>query len=244
MAGTPAGTQLTERHRRLQLRLRAITIAELLRLWPTLDFDDIDRSWQALEPTIATLVQARRRQSAGLSSRYYTAFRMVEGVDGIVTPVLAPPVRAETLLSSLRVTGPVAFKRAIDHGRDAQEASRVALTMLSGSTTRHVLNGSRETLLGTVQTDRAARGWYRQTGPKPCSFCAMLAARGAIYRTEASGGFHPHDNCGCMPVPMYQPGTVAQANRDLGELWDSSTRGVRGGKQQRLAFRRAYEGRT
>lgn len=46
----------------------------------------------------------------------------------------------------------------------------------------------------------AVLGWARVlTGERNCSFCAMLASRGAVYKSEKTAGFEPHDRCDCHP---------------------------------------------
>jgi len=42
--------------------------------------------------------------------------------------------------------------------------------------------------------------WRRLTSTKACNFCVMLADRGAVYWSEQTASFKPHDNCACFPV--------------------------------------------
>lgn len=41
-------------------------------------------------------------------------------------------------------------------------------------------------------------GWARVlSGETNCAFCAMLASRGAVYKSEKTAGFEPHPKCDC-----------------------------------------------
>lgn len=203
MAATLAGARLTERHRTAQLALRALTLRQVLEIWPAFDVEDAARSWLPVEAALLAVIDERRAVSASLAARYFEAFRRAERVGGIASPVLAAfdegaLARART---SLQVTGYVTTERlrTLKHA----DPARVALVRVSGAVTRHVLDGGRETLLASMRRDRHARGWARVTSAEPCEFCAMLALRGGVY-TATSGAFQAHDHCGCGLEPRYR----------------------------------------
>lgn len=202
MATTLAGSRLTERHRTAQLALRALSLRQVLEIWPAFDVEDAARSWPPVEAALLAVIGERRAISASLAAGYFEAFRRVERAGGAATPVVsafddATVARART---SLQVTGYVTVERlkALKH----PSPGKVALVRVSGAVTRHVLDGGRETLLTSVRADRRALGWARVTSPEPCEFCSMLASRGAVY-TAMSGAFQAHDHCGCGLEPAY-----------------------------------------
>ena len=199
MADTTAGRLLTEAHRRSQLKIRAGAIAELLAIWPAFDFDDIDGSWPVLEASLIPLVLRRRAQSVETAANYYRTFRNAEGVDGPATPALPDEPNRLLMVATLRLLGPIQAKKNIAAGvRDP--ASRT-LTRLSGTVSRQVLSGGRETLIGSIESDPAAKGWRRITDSKPCPFCARLA--GAVV-SAAKRDFQAHDHCGCSAEPAFK----------------------------------------
>jgi hypothetical protein len=101
------------------------------------------------------------------------------------------------------VTSLVALKTAASHQGVAPEVAMAnALTQTQGSMTRLVLNGGRETVLGTVAADPQAVGFQRVLGGRGCDFCRLLAGRGAVY-TEDTAGFDAHDRCGCSAEAVY-----------------------------------------
>lgn len=203
MAATVAGSRLTERHRVAQLALRALTLRQVLEIWPAFDTEDAKRSWPPVEAALLSVIGERRAISASLAAAYFEAFRRAEGISGVAVSVPSTlddeaTVRART---SLQVTGYVTTERlrALKH----TDPGGVALVRVSGAVTRHVLDGGRKTLLASVRRDRRARGWARVTSADPCEFCAMLASRGAVY-SASSGAFQAHDHCGCGLEPVYK----------------------------------------
>lgn len=195
------GDLLTEQHRRHQLAVRAITIRELLTLWGAVDFARLDQTWPAFELAALTLVQLRRRVSAGLAARYVTAYRAAADIPGTAPIVLADTADPAAVRASLQATGLATAKRATaEFGTAAAE--RDTLTRMSGAVSRHVLDGGRHTIINSVYADRRAVGWYRVTSPHACDFCHMLADRGAIYR-EHRASFKSHDHCACTARPAY-----------------------------------------
>lgn len=144
---------------------------------------------------------------------------------------------------SLLVTGPGELKRRAGRGESEAQAKRGGLVVVSGSATRHVLNGGRGATLKLVEADEKAIGWARVTDNDPCAFCAMLASRGPAYKTQATASFQPHDQCACTAEPVYSrsaawPGRAREFNR----LWYAATKGY-SGKDAINAFRRAHDAR-
>jgi hypothetical protein len=103
-----------------------------------------------------------------------------------------------------------------------------------------------------MEQDKAAKGWARITRPTACSFCRMLAARGPVYLTEASGNFRAHvtkngrgGTCQCTVEPWIGPSyePTAQVRADVA-LWDQITTEGFTGADARNEFRRRVEGRA
>lgn len=243
MATTTAGSQLTARQRVQQQALVASTLKELLTLWPAFNPADVASSWPALKAALRLLVGERRRISASLAGVYYTDFRSTEQVPGSFRPRLATAINREEVDTSLEVTGPIAFKKAISVGQSPDQAKDQALVALSGSITRMVLNGGRDTITEAVVDDDQAIGWVRVTDGDPCYFCAMLASRGPVYLSKSSASFEPHDHDQCGVEPVFDEDTDwPGAARQFEELWEESTERL-SGKEAIKAFRRAYEKR-
>lgn len=200
MARSEAGRLLTERHRQAQLQVRTRALRDYVRLWPIWEGDE--ESFAQMVAASIVIARAYNGMSATLAGGYFTSFHLAEGVRGEAVPRLAGPLDAGKVTAGLLVTGRDAVAAALDAGRPAEEARETALARTSGSISRHVLNGGRETILHSVAEDKEALGWGRVTDGDPCAFCAMLAGRGPVYE-EDTVGFEAHDECGCGAEPVY-----------------------------------------
>lgn len=216
------------------------------------DPKDIAASWRRLEPLLVALVQQRHQVSAGVAANYVTAFRSSLGVAGRYVPVIDGLMAADDIVPWLRAAGPTTAFNLLDTGADVAPGT---LTKVTGSVTRMVLDGGRNTSILNVERDTACVGYARQARAGCCAFCAMLAGRGAVYKDESialRGGFKGptvpdeqryHHNCKCQPYPIYSRAQALPPNSDqFRETWKEATRGYRG-KDALNAFRRVHEGR-
>lgn len=107
-----------------------------------------------------------------------------------------------------------ALKRDVDKELERDEVDRDRIqdrhdakgSIAAGIVDRSVITAGRETLRRVGQRDKRRLAWMRVTSSHPCSFCAMLAARGAVYTSErAAGGLthEYHDNCHCIIVAVW-----------------------------------------
>ncbi len=190
-------------HRAAQALIAQSTVADLKKLWPLLDYRDLDASFPAWSQAVGTAVKMKRRTSAGLAGAYMAELRRTMGLKQAPL-TLATDIATEQIDAGLLSTGPIAVKSATARGVDQREAMINAFTRSSGSATRLVLGGGRDTIIGSVRNDPAAKGWQRITGSRPCGFCLMLASRGPVYGQDTAG-FRAHDNCHCSADPVYTP---------------------------------------
>lgn len=220
MARTDAGSLLTERHRDRQVRLRAATIEELVAIWPAWSVDN-PGSFDSFAEAAAVVTRSSASRSAEVAGGYYEAFRTAEGADGRPATRLAePPDRARTLIA-LRATGLDGTVRALRAGRSMDAARDIGFTRVAGAVGRLALDGGNRTVLGSVSADRQARGWARVTSGDPCAFCAMLAGRGGVYRSEGTAGFQAHNHCACTVEPSYTGRVehMPERNQQFRQMW-------------------------
>jgi hypothetical protein len=238
--------------RRQEMRVRAGFLREFLALWPLLDKANVSETspnWLRLS---LALIQRWRGPAALTARTYYEkASQLDTGRDAPRFPSV-DPVEAERVYRSLLHTGPGTLKRARLVGLDELEAGDRAMRAAADAASRHVLNAGREQIHSAVLADRRAMGWMRVTDGNPCAFCAMLASRGAVYKSADSARFTDdgrgnltlyHDNCACQAVPVFtRTPMLPEVNQRFADLWRSSTRGL-SNNEARAAFRRAVEGR-
>jgi len=239
MAATDQGNRLTEAHRQAQLQISAETLALFVVAWRLLDLERVRETFPDYFRAVKAIVTNGRRRSAALAAAYYRALRDAEGIRGEVRVIQAvAEIPDAQLAASLMATGPRYYEYASRVGNP--RAAEIALEKSGSAVTRHTLNGGRETITQTGLADPAAEGFARVTDGDPCAFCAMLASRGAVYKSEATANFKPHDRCGCQPEPVFdvQRYKMTPHMRELNALWVSSTAG-KSGKDAVNAFRRA-----
>lgn len=199
MANTATGRRLTEQHRLAQLALEVATIAQLRRIWGSLDPNRLEQTTPGWLTAALAIVATQYQASALIARRYFQAFRIAEV--GAASGDLPEPVfDRRAAATSLLVTGPVRLRRATEATLPRFEP--IAQTEVARAGSRHAVNGGRETIRQASLDDRRARGWARITSGKPCRFCSLLAGRGAVY-SEATVDFQAHDGCHCHAEPAY-----------------------------------------
>jgi hypothetical protein len=219
MARTAAGRTLTEQHRLAQLQVRTRALRDYLALWPIWEGDE--ESFGQLAIASLVLVRAYHGLSASVAAGYFQSFRQAEGVDGEAVTRLAGPVDADKVVAGLHVTGRKSVAKSLTAGRTPEDARSAALTRTSGTVTRQVLTGGRETILLSVAEDKDARGWARVTDGDPCAFCALLASRGPVYKADTVD-FEAHDACGCAAEPVYGKSEWPGRAREFHDLYNEA----------------------
>lgn len=221
MARTPAGATLTNEHRQGQLRIRATAISDFTRLWPLWQGDG--RSFSNLVTASVPLVRVHRNLSASLAGAYFTAFRSAERAGRNASPRLADPIDEDRVRGTMFVVGHEMTRKALAAGKAPQAAMADALTRTTGTLTRFVLDGGRETTVLSTAADREAQGFTRVTSGDPCAFCAMLASRGPVFSEDAAA-FEAHDHCSCTAEPAYEGSELPGRASEFRDLWNQAQR--------------------
>lgn len=244
-------TALTQRHRAELGRVAAIATRQAATVVRGADPVDIDDWWDtSAAAALLRIVTLGFSTTVTLALRWLRQHAALEGVS--LDPVRAVPNR-EQMATSLRVTGPVAFKTNLRSTGNVNVALQVMQARLAGSVQRLTLSGDRETTQNTIDTSRAIVGYRRVLQGDACAWCAMLASRGAVYKeasaTQVVGrsgltrgsreiGSSYHDHCHCTSEPLYvgepEPDDVVA----LRDQWEETTAGL-SGKDALNAFRRA-----
>ena len=242
-----------ETHLAGQAALVSLIPALLREAWPLLDLHDLSGTMPAFTAMVKAIVARYGQASAAGALDYYRRERQTASVPGRA-PLNLAPSPADTAIESA-----ISWATTDLFGPVSPAATSAAMTKLDEAVTQLVLNQGRDTIIGAVQQDRYARAWARVTEPGACSFCLMLATRGAVYRDARAAGkgskgrsgqaftgggldFKVHDNCRCHVEPVFGVYEPTAAVRDAQALWDKVTKG-RSGSDARNAFRQAVEGR-
>jgi len=223
---TPQGLAVSAAHDAAQARLLDRGLAEITLAQSTLfDINDLDNATRYVE-VAADLVRVNRAKAVSVAGDFYNVLRMVETAREANVPayvaVPAPPVEPALLRASMAVTGPVTAKAALARGLTSGEAAQRALTATLGAVTRHLEGGPRDVTLLNSRRDPASKGWSRQSGGRPCAFCAMLISRGPVYSRD-SVTFRAHDHCHCKAVAFFgRDSGWTQQSREFESLWRES----------------------
>jgi hypothetical protein len=200
---TPTELALATNHRQNQVALEAATALQLVDLFRRLvDPADLAQTSVAWVPVAMNVVEDSHRRSNALARAYIRTALLARLGTSPSGRLPQPSVVADALRTSLLFRGPGIISRALARGGDITTAFRLATAEQARAGSRHALNGGRQTVDAYVAGERAA-GWRRITAASACSFCSMLAGRGAIY-SEATVGFQAHDGCNCQPGIEYR----------------------------------------
>lgn len=157
--------------------------------------------------------------------------------------------------ANLNATGIASYQRAIRAGQTPAQAVDTMAVNMAGSATRLAAEGGREAIRDATERDDDAIGWLRVTDGDACSWCLMLASRGAVYKSAETAGraksskfigpgeFKWHDFCGCTGVPIFDPDDPRLDRADeLYAEWQRVTQG-KSGKAAVNVWRRHWDQR-
>ncbi|MET9950161.1 hypothetical protein ABZ135_01250 [Streptomyces sp. NPDC006339] len=204
--------------------------------------------WRA---AVRALVDQYGAAAASLAADSYDRQRAGAGPPGRFSARLSSPVPEEQVTASLRWATkdlwPTETVQAPFSVR-LEEAERRA----EGVAQKLVADQARATMRQSVQRDPGAVAYARAAALGGCSFCKLLASRGAVYKNAQTAGRDSderftgddsvvkfHDNCHCTIIPVFR-GQSFELSAHAAE-WDRLYREYaqgHSGDQLRL-FRRA-----
>ena len=192
-------------HYRAQQRLVVATSALVAAAWGRMDFEDVDGSWAAVAPTIATVVSSGQLGAARNGARYVPTALDEQGLPtrtlGRVSPSAFAGVASNggSLMDLLSIA-PAKVKQA-----QSLDAGRTWLDMVAHTSVQDAARGA----AGVSIASTVGAGWVRMVNPPCCQRCAVLA--GKFFRFNR--GFQRHPRCDCTHIP------TAEANaNDVGIL--------------------------
>lgn len=207
MAITGKARQLTDKHRRYQVRLAAKSDSQIRRAMALLDPNDIDGTRDVWNAKMTQIIAQHHGQSERAAAAYLGQYRGFE-LGSNTGPVVRPGLNVAATQGVLDAAGPQAFKKRIGEGAPPWSAYQAMSKEIAAETRKMILAGGRGLIRETGASDGRAIGWRRVTGMDPCTFCAMLCSRGPAYTSEAKaladGNGDPyHPSCGCTVEILY-----------------------------------------
>lgn len=205
---------LAEAARRQQLALRGQVVADTFRTWQLLDFANLSTTWPVWLRAMTAYLTHAHGTAADQGALFYRALRQHETGDPGSAAVADPPSE-QWIARALGYSAAGVYQQRTQAGDSPEQATRSALAKTAGTSARIALDGNRTTVRDSVHADAKATGYYRLTDPDPCAFCALVAARGVVYKSEGTAGrnanerftgdglFKFHDLCGCVALPAF-----------------------------------------
>ena len=169
------------------------TLAErdLEGLWATVT--NADEAKAALLDTLPALTQAYGLAAGTVAADWYDETRDELNIDRRFTAIVADIDEGGLDVLARWGVGPL---------YTAEPDWDSAKALISGGVQRKIANVARETVMGSSIEDPQARGWQRSASGG-CSFCQMLAGRGAVY-SRSTVDFGAHNHCRCVAVPAFE----------------------------------------
>lgn len=195
--------------RETQANIVRLAELELRAFYATLDTSDALATVRALEMFLPELIRAYGDIGASVAADFYAELR-AGSVGGRFSPRLASPVPLEqATISTKWAVGPL-------FGGTGTEA---ALSNLLDVTDRLIKQQGRNTIWYNAGRDPAGAKYARvPSGTETCTYCLMLASRGAVYSSEkAADGLHKfHGGCDCAIVPVWTDDDLGTLKNDAG----------------------------
>lgn len=202
------GGRTAERHRRAQRVLSRRLAREVRGLRRLIIPSRLQVSVPDWIGAVRAVVESYGAASASLAADYYEAERIAARVTGRFTVPLADPPSEEKTTESLRWATKDLWPRPAEEATPAQqEPMQVRLEQAEKKAEqvaqKLVADQGRGTVREAVRRDRQATAWARAAALGACSFCKMLAIRGAVYKQDTAD-FRAHDGCHCGVLPVFK----------------------------------------
>lgn len=194
----------------------ALALRDLVAFWQTLPLDNPQAARDALLAFTPTLTDRYGKVSATLAAQWYDQERALAEVERRFRAKPSPPVDpAKPIGTTRRLAGYL-----------WTDDPAALLPGLVDKLTEYVMQPGRDTIADNTYRDPAKARWARvPSGPTTCSWCLMLASRGAVYGNAAKAGQSSkyHGHCDCIATPSwsasdlpagYDPDALAKAWRN------------------------------
>lgn len=169
-----------EQVRRAQAVLADRARREVAQVWRKASTLPADRVALAMVEVLEAVADKYGTATGAIAANFYDELREAAGASGRFSPLVASLPEAERFEALARWgVGPL-------FGENPDPA--LALSKVSGGLSRIVQNVGRDTTANAVATDPAGPTYARHASANACAFCALLASRGPVYTSAASGG--------------------------------------------------------
>ncbi len=171
--------------------MNTIAQAELVRYWRQFDLTDAVKVRDGLMDVLPGIINTHHLSAATVAADWYDVQRHDLGARKRFRAVIASePTEARGGIMARWGVAPL-------FGGDPQVAAPIVLKKISGGLQRVILDGARQTIVGSVVKDPERVGWVR-VGNGGCDWCAQYID-GEVHYVEGYD-FDAHDHCQCDAV--------------------------------------------
>lgn len=210
------------RWRQAQLGLTRLLLRDLRGLRRLIDPVRLQATVPTWIEAVTVLVARYSEVAATLAADFYDGEREAAGMPGTFTVPLADPPPDEQADTSLRWATKDLWPRGEVVATVAQREPmnvrlEAAMGKADGATQKLVADRGRATLRQAVKADPQAVAYARAAALGACSFCKLMASRGAVYATAESAGRDAnelfagdasvvkfHNDCHCAITPVFR----------------------------------------
>ena len=171
--------------------LATLASADLDPVWRSVT--NADQAKVALLEVLPPLTRTYGLAAGAVAADWYDETRDELNIDGRFSAIVADVEDGGTDVLARWGVGPLF---------DAEPDWDSARSLVSGGMQRTITNVARETVMLSSLEDPKAKGWQRSASGG-CSFCQMLAGRGAVY-SRSTVDFGAHNNCKCVAVVAFE----------------------------------------
>lgn len=175
------------------------------KVFELLDPYDLDLSYPAFEAAFIQVVTDSSAKFLTIEQAFLRSYVVLEhGFDIATTSSIHSLMDYETqdrIRSSLRSVTASSIKAQTAKAQSVEAAALGAKEKAYGVAMRHSRGPARDYMGRTTTETKGLKGYRRaMSGSETCSFCEMLADRGAVYDYETVR-FRAHDRCDCLGIP-------------------------------------------
>lgn len=203
--------------------ITALVAAELDRYFRTLDLTDPEAVRDALLAYTPLLVEAYGAVAQELALEWYESMRFEAGDAAAAFRAIAPPL--PDLMPA--VQGNIRYAAGHLFKGDPEQA----LSDIQAAVHKHVLEPGRQAMIYNANQEGVE--WARvPSGLETCSFCLVLASRGAVYLSDRSAGdgekygeenlFHGLCDCEIVPFGQFEEYPPEYIHSDYLKLYENS----------------------
>lgn len=218
------GDASADRYRAAQARITRGLVQDMRRLMPLLSPDRLQATMPDWIDAARGVVSEYSSASSALAADLYDTRRSAAEAVGRFTVPIPDPPSEEQVAASLRWATKDLWPRDPEAAGTTTAQRAPAATRLASAESKAeqvaqklVADQGRETIRTAVRQDRQAVAFARAAALGACSFCRLMASRGAVYKSAGTAGREAndlfvgdasvakfHDYCHCAIIPVFR----------------------------------------